>query len=134
MPIRQWVSWRKIAITLINPGVGQPSMSAIAWLRQLTPCRTGLDIRNASALSFQHVQGQQPGTDKRDAEEVLARRESARENTVHLPGFDREHSDLVNRDAGRAGFQKSRALVLSAIRRRLAHHAAYFPLRRLPGW
>ena len=64
----------------------------------------------------------------------MARRKGARENTVHFAGGDREHSDLVNRLASSGGVRKSWALVLSAIRRRLAHHAAYCPLRRLPGW
>ena len=96
--------------------------------------QVGLDIRDVSALSFQHVQKLQPSTDKRGAEKVLARRKGARENTLHLARGDTEHSDFVDRVAIRGGVRTSRALVLSAIRRHLAYHAAYFPIRRLLDW
>ena len=64
----------------------------------------------------------------------MARRKGVRENAVHLAGGDREHSDLVDRVASRPSVRKPRALVFSAIRRHLAHHASYFLIERLPDW
>jgi hypothetical protein len=97
------------------------------------PNKSGLDIRVASALSLQHDQSQ-PSTDKHGAEEVLARQKGTGKDAVHLAGGDREPSDSVNRVASRARVRKSRALILSAIRRHLADHAAYFPIRWLLDW
>src|ERR1035438_6006870 len=53
---------------------------------------------------------------------------------VHLAGGVGEYSDLVDRVASSAGVRISRAPVLSAIPRHLAHHAAHFSARRVFNW